>query len=97
MVEIIAFSLLALLMAFLIGCTLMFDDGDIEITPWVYIICGILLVFCVTQVIHNVRNYYSKKECPLTEYNINKKIIAVEENDSTKADTLYFFVKKTNN
>lgn len=98
MVGIVVFSALVLLMAFLLGVVFMFDDGkDTEETPWVYIICGLLLVFSVTQTVHMVRDYYDKKGYPLTEYDINKKTIVVEGNNSTKADTVYFFVRKSNN
>lgn len=94
MVGIVVFSALSLLMAFLIGGTLMFDDGnDIEVIPWVYFICGLLLVFSVTQTVHHVRDYYSKKEYPLTEYRIKKKISITEEENAVKVDTVYFFVK----
>ena len=94
MVGIIVFSALSLLMAFLIGGTLMFDDGkDIEAIPWVYFICGLLLVFSVTETVDKVRDYYSKKEYPLTEYRIKKKISITEEENTVKVDTVCFLVK----
>lgn len=98
MVGIVVFSALSLLMAFLLGVVLMLDDGkDTEVIPWLYIICGLLIVFSGTQTVHMVRDYYGKKEYPLTEYDINKKTIMVEGNDTTKTDTVYFFVRKSNN
>lgn len=91
MVGIVVFSALSLLMAFLLGVVLMFDDT--EAIPWVYIICGLLIVFSVTQTVHMVRDYYDKKEYSLTEYRIKKKITLIEENNAVKADTVCFFVK----
>ena len=98
MVGIVVFSALSLLMAFLLGVVFRFDDGkDTEEIPWIYIICVLLIIFSVTQIVHKVGDYYDKKEYPLTEYDINKKTIVVEGNDSTKTDTVYFFVRKSNN
>ena len=94
MVGIVVFSALSLLMAFLLGVVFMFYDGkDTEETPWVYIICGLFLVFGVTQTVHNVGDYYDKKEYSLTEYRIKKKITLIEENNAVKADTVCFLVK----
>lgn len=97
MVGIVVFSALSLLMAFLIGVAFIFAEGeDIEEAPWIYIICGLLLVFSVTQTIHNVGDYYDKKEYPLTEYRIKKKINITEENNIVNVDTTYFLVKINN-
>lgn len=75
----------------------MFDGGrDTEVMPWVYIICVFLLVFSVTQTVHHVGDYYGKKEYPLTEYRIKKKISIIEENNIVKVDTTYFLVKINN-
>lgn len=39
----------------------------------------------------------AKMEFSLDEYDINKKTIVVEGNNSTKTDTVYFFARKSNN
>lgn len=93
MVGIVVFSALSLLMAFLLGVVFMSDDSDTNAISWIYTICILLLVFCVMQTAHSVRDYYDKKEYPLTEYRIKKKITVIEENNAVKVDTVCFLVK----
>lgn len=94
MVGIVVFSALSLLMAFLLGVVFMSDDSDTEALSWIYAICVVLLIFSVMQTVHRVRDYYDKKEYPLTEYRIKKKITVIEENNAVKVDTVCFLVKK---
>ena len=63
------------------------------------LLATITVVFAVVLalLIDSNKRYYEEKEYSLTEYDINKKTIVVEGNNSTKADTVYFFVRKSNN
>lgn len=93
MVGIVVFSVLSLLMAFLLGLVFMYDDDNTELLAWIYTICVVLLIVSVMQTVHKVRDYYDKKEYPLTEYRIKKKITVIEENNAVKVDTVCFLVK----
>ena len=69
----------------------------------------LLLVFCVLTISVNAtllcmninkccsESSKAKMEFSLDEYDMSKKTIVVEGNDSTKTDTVYFFVRKSNN
>lgn len=93
MVGIVVFSALSLLMAFLLGVVFMCDDDNTELLAWIYTICVVLLIFSVMQTVHRVRDYHNKKEYPLTEYRIKKKITVIEEDNAVKVDTVCFLVK----
>ena len=73
------------------------DKGEQKAIFLIILIVTVIFYTMLAFLLESNRIYYEGKEYSLTEFNINKKTIGVEGNDSTKTDTLYFFVKKTNN
>lgn len=87
---IILFTCLSLLMTFLLGAMIASDE-DNEI--WI-IIDMFFLGACIGLSIIAISQYYEKKEYSSTEYELNKKIVTVDENNTVKVDTLYFLEKR---
>lgn len=73
------------------------DESDKSASYCALIIIIVLLITALPSLIYSNRTYYEKKGYSLTKYDINKKTIIVEGNNSTKIDTIYFFVRKFNN
>lgn len=53
-----------------------------------------ILIACTVLCLDVNRRYYERKEYSITEYIVNQKIITVEEPDTVKIDTLYYFTRK---
>lgn len=87
---IILFVCLSILLTFLLGAAMAGDD-DNEL--WV-IINLFFLGVCIGLSIVAIQQYYEKKEYSSTEYNLNKKVITIEEDNTIKLDTLYKFMHK---
>lgn len=87
---IILFVCLSILLTFLLGAAMAGDD-DNEL--WV-IINLFFLGVCIGCSIAAIQEYYEKKEYSSTEYNLNKKVITIEEDNTIKLDTLYKFMRK---
>lgn len=87
---IILFVCLSILLTFLLGAAMAGDD-DNEL--WV-IINLFFLGVCIGLSIVAIQQYYEKKEYSSTEYNLNKKVITIEEDNTIKLDTLYKFMRK---
>lgn len=88
---IILFVCLSILLTFLLGAAMAGDDDDNEL--WV-IINLFFLGVCIGLSIVAIQQYYEKKEYSSTEYNLNKKVITIEEDNTIKLDTLYKFMHK---
>lgn len=54
----------------------------------------LLFVIGIAYFTHVNQEYFEKKEYSATEYQLNRKIITVDENDTVKVDTLYSFGKR---
>lgn len=102
----IFFLILTLLAAFAMGSLFIIsvtmeddseDKGAEKISFCSLAATTVFFVVVLAFLIDSNKRYYEEKEYSLTEYDINKKTIVVEGNDSTKADTVYFFVRKSNN
>lgn len=92
---IIVFVCLSILLIFVSG--LIFseirnscDDNDA-------VLCGLFIfgialsIFLSANAIHG---YYMKKEYPSTKYELKKKVIRIEEDNTVKLDTIYTFKHK---
>jgi hypothetical protein len=89
---VILFTFLSLLFAFLAGIfiTKMRDDTDI-----VWCVASILgLILNVGLSIAAIQVYYEKKEYLPTKYELKKKVIHIEEDNTIKLDTVYKFMCK---
>lgn len=94
---VIFWGIIALLMAFVIGAfsNMLIDSSDTTVTGLFILVIGALLfVLCVACFTHANQEYFEKKEYSATEYQLNRKIITVDENDTVKVDTLYSFGKR---
>lgn len=96
---IILYLTLSLLLAFAMGWL-----SDIAITAdsdeaciaavVVTLLCIFFLTLDVTFLSGSAQEYFEKKEYSVTRYQLNRKIITVDENDTVKVDTLYSFKKR---
>lgn len=95
--NIIFWGIVIILLAFVLGVffdTLM-DINDKSVVGIVlFMITTVLFIICVIGFTLANQKYFERKEYSATEYHLNEKIVAVEENDTVKVDILYYFVKK---
>ena len=85
---------------FLVSITIEDDTEDkgVEKVSFCFLAAiTVSFVIALVFLIDSNKRYYEEKEYSLTEYDINKKTIVVEGNNSTKTDTVYFFARKSNN
>lgn len=54
----------------------------------------VLFMVCVIEFTLANQEYLEKKEYSVTEYQLNRKIVTVDENNTVKVDTLYYFEKR---
>ena len=87
---IILFVCLSILLTFLLGAAMAGDD-DNEL--WV-IINLFFLGVCIGCSIAAIQEYYEKKEWSSVKYELKKKVITIEEDNTIKLDTLYKFMRK---
>ena len=73
------------------------DKGAKKVAFCFLVAMTIFFVIAFTFLIDSNKRYYEEKEYSLTEYDMNKKTIVTEGNNSAKTDTVYFFVRKSNN
>lgn len=94
--------ILTLLLTFAIGALMIIpsytiDESDKSASYCALIIIIVLLIIMLPSLVYSNRAYYEKKGYSLNEYDINKKVVTIEGNNSTNIDTIYFFVRKSNN
>lgn len=92
---IIVFVCLSILMVFVSGFIFSeirnsCDDKD-GVLCGLFIFGIILSIFLSANAIHG---YYMKKEYSSTKYELKKKVITIEEDNTIKLDTLYTFKHK---
>lgn len=61
------------------------------------VLCGLLILGIITSIFLSVvaiQRYYEKKEYPAAKYELKKKVITIEENNTVKMDTVYTFKHK---
>lgn len=58
------------------------------------VIGTLLIVISVAYFTHTNQEYFEKKEYSVTEYQLNRKIITVDENDTVKVDTVFSLTRK---
>ena len=91
---IILFTCLSVILAFLLG-VLFVAVNDLETNREFWCILT-LTAFGVSVglSIASIRKYYEKKEYSSTKYELKKKVITIEENNTVKLDTVYTFRRK---
>lgn len=94
---IILFVCASIALAFLSGmlCMIMSDSCvyDDSTTLWFTLtILGLLLSIGVSTSV--IQKYYEKKEWSSVKYNLKKKVITIEEDNTIALDTVYTFKRK---
>lgn len=92
---IILFVCCSILLAFLLGVMFdaRFDSYDDSNALW-FIITMFFLGTCIGLSIFATQEYYEKKEYSSVKYDLKKKVITIEEDNTIKLDTLYKFMRK---
>lgn len=83
------------MLAFMLGGLLpknIQTDNEADLNHITMVFCCVFAA-CFALYLNANRRYYEHKKYPATEYNINKKIVISEENNTIKVDTLYYFTK----
>lgn len=95
MAAIFIWGILTLMLAFMLGGLLpknIQTDNEADLNHIIMVFCCVFAA-CFALYLNANRRYYEHKKYPATEYNINKKIVISEENNTIKVDTLYYFTK----
>ena len=61
------------------------------------VLCGLFILGLIPSIFLSViaiQVYYDKKEYPAAKYELKKKVITIEENNTVKIDTVYTFKHK---
>lgn len=94
---VIFWGILVILITLVIGASanMLIDSSDTSMMGGFFLVMGTLLfvlgVVCFT---HANQEYFEKKEYSATEYQLNRKIITVNENDTVKVDTVFSLTRK---
>lgn len=89
---IIIFVCISIALVFLSGMLfVIINDSPDEVLWGLFILCIILSIFLSVVAI---QGYYEKKEYPAAKYELKKKVITIEENNTVKMDTVYTFKHK---
>lgn len=98
----IIFSLIiTLLTAFLTGCLFIiyFDAKEERLKKgsFCFLVTAIItFIIDVAFLIDSNKRYYEDMKYSLNEYNIKKRVVTIEEDNTIKKDTICFFEKKIN-
>lgn len=92
---IILFVFLSILFAFLLGMvfTEMCENNDNNTSIWFTVLIFIFALNLGLS-IAAIQEYYEKKEYSSTKYELKKKVITIEEDNTIKLDTVYTFMRK---
>lgn len=89
---IILFVFLSILFAFLLGMvfTEMRENNENITLNW---FAFLILIFVLTLglSVAAIQDYYEKKEYSSTKYELKKKVITIEEDNTIELDTVYTF------
>lgn len=92
---IILFVCVSVALAFLSGMffTLMNDShNDNYALGFMFVMCCLIVSICLS--IAATQEYYVKKEYSSVKYDLKKKVITIEEDNTVKLDTIYTFIRK---
>ncbi len=93
----IIWIIVSIVLAFIAGAlfipTLTADScDDMNVGLFIVIMCCLVLSICVS--IKETQKYYEEKEWSSVKYNLKKKVITIEEDNTVKLDTVYTFTHK---
>ena len=91
----ILFGCISIALAFLSGMLFVtINDSPDEDFGCLPIMAVFGFVISVSLFIGAIYEYYQNKEYPSTKYELKKKVITIEENNTVKMDTVYTFKHK---
>ena len=92
---IILFVFLSILFAFLLGMVFaeMCENNDNNTSIW-FAVLMFIFALNLGLSIAAIQEYYEKKEYSSTKYELKKKVITIEEDNTIKLDTVYTFMRK---
>lgn len=95
--EVIFWGILVILITLVIGSSanmLIDSSGTSMMGVFLLVMATLLFVITVVCFTHANQEYFEKKEYSVTEYQLNRKIITVDENDTVKVDTVFSLTRK---
>lgn len=92
---IILFAVIAIIIAFLSGIAVaVADSSDNDNAVFTSVVAIFFLIISIGFSIGITYVYVENKEYSSTKYNLKKKVITTEENNTVKLDTIYTFIYK---
>lgn len=69
-------------------------DSEDDEHSFGFIIAFICILACISLSVGVIHEYVENKEYSSTKYNLKKKVITTEEDNTVKLDTIYTFIHK---
>ena len=92
---IILFTVISIIIAFVSGIVIAVDDSSNNDNDVFTFVIGLLfLIVSIGLSIGVTYEYVENKEYSSTKYNLKKKVITTEEDNTVKLDTIYTFTNK---
>lgn len=89
------FTFIAVLVAFATGIIVaVSDSSDNDNDVLAFVVAMFFLIVSVSLPIGATYSYVENKEYSSTKYNLKKKVITIEEDNTVKLDTIYTFTNK---
>ena len=92
---IILFTVISIIIAFVSGIVIAVDDSsDNDNDVFTFVVAMFFLIVSIGLSIGMTYEYVENKEYSSTKYNLKKKVITTEEDNTVKLNTIYTFTNK---
>lgn len=92
---IILSAVISITIAFLSGIAIaVADSSDNDNAVFTFVVAMFFLIVSIGLSIGMTYEYVENKEYSSTKYNLKKKVITIEEDNTVKLDTIYTFTRK---
>lgn len=92
---IILFTVISIIIAFVSGIVIAVDNSsDNDNDVFTFVVAMFFLIVSIGLSIGMTYEYVENKEYSSTKYNLKKKVITTEEDNTVKLDTIYTFTNK---
>lgn len=92
---IILFTVISIIIAFVSGIAIaVADSSDNDNVVFTFVVAMFFLIVSIGLSIGVTYKYVENKEYSSTKYNLKKKVITTEEDNTVKLDTIYTFTNK---
>lgn len=92
---IILFTVISIIIAFVSGIVIAVDDSsDNDNAVFTFVVAMFFLIVSIGLSIGVTYEYVENKEYSSTKYNLKKKVITTEKDNTVKLDTIYTFTNK---